>query len=345
MAGIISTITNGILTGRLHRGVMADPVPDYVIPGARSEMLPSNALLVVSVASGTCVIGGCVVDFPTIEQVTISPVTGQKGYIVARLNLTAGTATIIQIQGTTPTINAANLVNADTGIRDLVLAYYTTSATAITSFTDARALGKKTARSLWSTVPASTSDKGIFPGQLAVGEIVELSMDKGNTSASPTITIGGTKYTIYYMPTVAKTANSAFQVYRLLKTDVNTLSCPTVPDYKCEYGWDAVSSNVDDYERWISGKAILNVVATVGLTSSGAFGSGGLYIQNGTFEIQAGYFKEKPRLWVNHPAASSVYGSCFGYATSEIAGGVQIIKNNSAATTVNENIFAVGIWK
>lgn len=342
MAGIISTVTSGVLTGRLHRGVLAEPIPDYIVPGARSEMLPSNDGLVVTIAAGTCVIGGCIVDFASAEQVTIAPVTGQKGYIVARLSLTAGTATIVQVQGTAPTINTDSLVNADTGVRDMIIAYYTTSSSAITTFVDRRQVGLYSYPQFTSTAAASTADKGTFDGCLAMGQAFDLILDNGNTAASPTITIGNTQYTFATMPNVAKLSTSGYQLYKYRKSGATTLSRITRPDYICERG-DVSGWN---YERWESGKAVCYGSPTVAITSSGDFGTGGLYMHNGTFEIPAGLFNATPVVYgCTHPGVSSVYATPSAYATSPTAGGIGILKTNSTGANVTEPIYIVGTWK
>jgi len=192
------------------------------------------------------------------------------------------------------------------------------------------------------TATASTDDKGTFSGNIITGQIVDLLFNNGNTSASPTIRIGSVNYTIVGLPTTGKMSTSSYQAYKVKKTGESTLTFVQWPDYKTEYG---VTGDWT-YERYASGicKA-WGQITGIALTSQGGFGSGGLYVHQGTFAIPSGLFNARPIAHANHPALSGVYGSCYGCATSATAGGIQIIKNNSTSTTVSETITAVGTWK
>lgn len=339
MAGTISTVTNGVLTGRLHRGVMADPIPDYVIPGTRSTLSPTYDGLVVSVAPGTCVIGGCIVDFPLTEQVAITPVTGQKGYIVARLNLTAGTATIVQVQGAAPSITVDSLVSADTGIRDMILAYYTTSSSAITSFADRRQIGQNVPNSVISTAAAAASDKGAFPGCLYSNSIIEINFSNGNTATYPIITIGAETYSLDNIPTIAPVAGGT-QSYRFKKTGPGTLTLMTLLDYKVESGV------VDGwaFERWASGKSVCHGLISVTVANTATFITG-LYMGNGTAAIPAGIFNATPEVYAGYSGASTITGALFGYRISSTSFGIQTLRNSSSGFTVTVSVECIGTWK
>jgi len=195
-------------------------------------------------------------------------------------------------------------------------------------------------------VASATADKGTYTGSLLTGHIFDLILTNGNTAASPTITIGAVTYSISGMPTVAKISTSANQIYRLKKTADTTLTFVGSTGYEQKYTTEYCVSGEWTYERLSDGTArAFGSISGIALTSSGAFGTGELYIHNGTFAIPSGFFNATPKLWANHGAASAVYGSLFGYATSATAGGVQIIKSNTTGTTVTEPIIVLGTWK
>jgi hypothetical protein len=145
--------------------------------------------------------------------------------------------------------------------------------------------------------------------------------------------------------------------YVNVKTSIN-IPASAIQNARFSFVYDSVSAAWIPIEpvRWTSGDWVISHypdgmaqangnITGINLTSSGAFGTGGLYLHNGTFTIPTGVFNATPKIWANHPAASTVYGAANGYATSATAGGVQIIKNNSTGTTVTEAVLAIGTWK
>lgn len=193
-----------------------------------------------------------------------------------------------------------------------------------------------------SSADAATADKGSITQYVPVGKMIALKMANGNTAASPTLTIDGVSHAISGMPTVAKLSGSDNQTYLLLRATSNTLSFVQYPNYICEYGVSGVWS----YERFASGKSMAYGVPTIAITSSGAFGTGGLYAHNGTFTFPTGIFNTTPMGYGSvHPAVSSVYAAPSCYATSATAGGVQIIKTNATGANISDPMLFIGTWK
>jgi len=196
-------------------------------------------------------------------------------------------------------------------------------------------------QSLTCTVDAATANKGTYTGTFLKQGLIYINFENGNTSGSPTIVLDGETYAISGLPTVAKISTSTYQTYLLKKTTESTLTFVSNPDYVVEHG----TTGGFLYKRFADGTCYAWGSPSVDLESSGSFGSGGLYLHNGTFVIPTGLFNDRPNLFANHPAASGVYGSAMGYTTSATQGGVQIIKNNSTSTTVSQSVFAIGNWR
>ena len=192
-----------------------------------------------------------------------------------------------------------------------------------------------------STVAAATANKGSFSGWVPTGAIIDLIMTNGNTAAAPTITIDSVAYTISGMPTVAKMSTSTAQAYKLKKTGADTLVFVSLPDYVCEYG----TSGEWKYERRSNGKCLSwGKITGISITSSGSFGSGGLYLHNGTFSFPSGLFNVDPEPFCSY-SLSTVTGGIFVYSTSASAGGVQLLRSNATATTIGVPIHVIGTWR
>ena len=101
-----------------------------------------------------------------------------------------------------------------------------------------------------STIASGTSNKGSYDGTVAIGSLVSVVFENGNTAVSPTITIGGDSLTFSGCPTVAKLSGSANQTYKFIRT-ANSLVFVSSPNYVCEYG----TSGNWEYERKAGGKA------------------------------------------------------------------------------------------
>lgn len=187
---------------------------------------------------------------------------------------------------------------------------------------------------------AATASKTAISYFIPVGAIVEIIFTNGNTSATPTIAIDGVLHTISGMPTVAKLSNSENQTYRFRKASTS-LVLLAYPDYVCEYGTDGEWK----YARYASGKCLAwGKITGIAITSSGSFGSGGLYLHNGTFSMPSGLFNAEPEPYCSY-SQSTVTGGIFVYSTSASAGGVQLLRSNNTGTNIGVPMHVIGTWR